>query len=57
MLGVNKGDELDASMSGPKGEEGYWLKHVAVGEFEMEKIHFKLGTVLDMPQPPTPKCK
>jgi hypothetical protein len=47
----------DTSMSGPKGEEGYWLKHVAVGEFEMEHMHYKPGTVLDMPQPPTPKCK
>ena len=26
----------DTSMHGAKGEEGYWLKHVAVGEFEME---------------------
>jgi hypothetical protein len=47
----------DMSMSGPKGEEGYWLKHVAVGEFEMEKMHFKPGIVMDLPQPPTPKCK
>jgi hypothetical protein len=47
----------DTSMSGPKGEEGYWLKHVAVGEFEMEHMHYKPGTVLDMPQPPTPKCQ
>lgn len=41
----------------PKGEEGYWLKHVAVGEFDMEKMHFKPGTVMHLPQPPTPKCK
>lgn len=57
----------DTSMSGPKGEEGYWLKHVAVGEFEMEhkgehgaqggSVHYKPGTVQDVPQPPTPKCK
>ena len=57
----------DTSMHGPKGEEGYWLKHVAVREFEMEptgehaahggKMHYKPGTVQDVPQPPTPKCK
>ena len=57
----------DTSMHGPKGEEGYWLKHVAVGEFEMGptgehgahggNMHYKPGTVQDVPQPPTPKCK
>jgi hypothetical protein len=57
----------DTSMHGPKGEEGYWLKHVAVTEFEMEpkgehaahggNTHYKPGTVQDVPQPPTPKCK
>ena len=57
----------DTSMSGPKGGEGYWLKHVAVGEFEMEhkgehgahggNMRYKPGTVQDVPQPPTPNCK
>ncbi len=57
----------DTSMHGAKGEEGYWLKHVAVGEFKMEptgehaahggNMHYKPGTVQDVPQPPTPKCK
>jgi hypothetical protein len=57
----------DTSMHGPKGEEGYWLKHVAVGDFKMVHkgdhsehggdIHYKPGTVQDLPQPPTPKCQ
>ena len=57
----------DTSMHGPKGEEGYWLKHVSVGNFTMAHagehaahggdMHYKPGTVQDVPQPPTPKCK
>jgi hypothetical protein len=47
----------DTSMSGPKGEEGYWLKHVSVGSFEVQHQHHHPGTVRDTPQPPTPKCK
>jgi hypothetical protein len=47
----------DTSMSGPKGEEGYWLKHVSVGNFEVQHQHHHPGTVRDVPQPPTPKCQ
>jgi hypothetical protein len=58
----------DTSMHGAKGEEGYWLKHVAVAEFDAEhkgehaghgggKTHYKPGEVEDLPQPTTPKCK
>ena len=57
----------DTSMHGAKGEEGYWLKHVAVGDFTMAHdgehgphggdMHYKPGTVQNLPQPPTPKCK
>ncbi|HEX7766329.1 MAG TPA: hypothetical protein VF443_06410 [Nitrospira sp.] len=58
----------DTSMHGAKGEEGYWLKHVAVAELDLEqkgehtghgggKTHYKPGEVEDMPQPKTPKCK
>jgi hypothetical protein len=56
----------DTSMHGAKGEEGYWLKHVAVREFDLEpkgehaahggKMHYKPGTVQDTPQPQTPNC-
>ena len=57
----------DTSMHGAKGEEGYWLKHVAVAEFDVTphgehaahggKMHYKPGEVEDMPQPTTPTCK
>jgi hypothetical protein len=57
----------DMSMHGAKGEEGYWLKHVAVAEFDDEpkgehaghggKTHYKPGEVENNPQPETPKCK
>jgi len=58
----------DTSMHGAKGEEGYWLKHVAVAEFDMEhqgehaahgggKVHYKAGDVENAPQPTTPKCQ
>ena len=58
----------DTSMHGAKGEEGYWLKHVAVADFDMEhqgehgahgggKMHYKPGDVENAPQPTTPKCK
>ena len=57
----------DTSMHGAKGEEGYWLKHVAVAEFDDEpkgehaghggKTHYKPGQVENTPQPTTPNCK
>ena len=56
----------DTSMHGAKGEEGYWMKHVAVAEFDDEpkgehaghgeKTHYKAGQVENAPQPTTPKC-
>jgi hypothetical protein len=33
---VNTPATGDTSMHGAKGEEGYWMKHVAVAEFDME---------------------
>ena len=56
----------DTSMHGAKGEEGYWLKHVAVAEFDDEPkgehaghggTHYKPGQLENTPQPTTPKCK
>ena len=51
----------DMSMHGAKGEEGYWLKHVAVAEFDDEpkgehaghggKTHYKPGQVEQRPSP------
>ena len=58
----------DTSMHGAKDEEGYWLKHVAVAEFDSEhkgehgehggggKTHYKPGDVEHDHQPTTPKC-
>jgi len=57
----------DTSMHGATGEEGYWLKHVAVAEFDDEpkgkhaghggKTHYTPGQVEHTPQPTTPKCQ
>ena len=57
----------DTSMHGAKGEEGYWLKHVAVAEFDDEpkgehaghggKTHYTPGQVEATPQPTTPQCR
>jgi len=58
----------DTSMHGAKGEDGYWLKHVAVAEFDMEHkgehgghgggmTHYKPGEVENSPQPTTPTCQ
>src|SRR5919112_5175987 len=51
----------DTSMHGAKGEEGSWMKHVAVAEFDDEesgehaghggKTHYKPGQVENSPQP------
>src|SRR5713101_2509590 len=41
---------------GNKAEEGYWLKHVAVGEFDMMNMHFKPGTAMNFMATPAPKC-
>lgn len=58
----------DTSMHGAQGEPGYWLKHVAVAEFDDEpqgeharhgggKTHYKPGEVENTPQPTTPTCQ
>ena len=54
-------------MHGAKGEEGYWLKHVAVSEFEMStrvntRVMAERRTTNPVrwrqrPSPETPKCK
>lgn len=41
---------------GNKAEEGYWLKHIAVGEFDMMGMHFKPGTAMNFMPTPAPKC-
>lgn len=41
---------------GNTAEEGYWLKHIAVGEFDMMGMHFKPGTAMNFMPTPAPKC-
>ncbi len=41
---------------GKSAEEGYWLKHIAVGEFDMMDIHFTPGTAMNFMPTPAPKC-
>ena len=41
---------------GKPAEEGYWLKHVAVGEFDMMGMHFKPGTAMNFMPTPPPNC-
>ena len=52
---------------GHKCEEDYWLKHIAVAEFDVDhkgeygrhggKTHYKPGEVEESPQPTTPMCE
>ncbi len=42
---------------GEKAQEGFWLRHVAVGEFDMMKMHFKPGIAHNFMPTPPPKCK
>lgn len=41
---------------GNTAEDGYWLKHIAVGEFDMMGMHFKPGTAMNFMPTPAPKC-
>lgn len=41
---------------GKTAEEGYWLKHIAVGEFDMMGMKFKPGTAMNFMPTPAPKC-
>jgi hypothetical protein len=41
---------------GKQAEEGYWLKHIAVGEFDMMDMHFKPGTAMNFMPTPASKC-
>lgn len=41
---------------GNKAEEGFWLKHIAVAEFDMMGMHFKPGTAMNFMPTPAPKC-
>ncbi len=41
---------------GKPAEEGYWLKHIAVAEFDMMGMHFTPGTAMNFMPTPAPKC-
>jgi hypothetical protein len=41
---------------GQSAEEGYWLKHIAIGEFDMMGIHFTPGIAMNFMPTPAPKC-
>lgn len=41
---------------GHAGEEGYWLKHYAVTEFDMMGKHFTPGIVMDFMPTTAPNC-
>lgn len=42
---------------GEKGQDGYWLRHVALGEFDMMKMHFTPGLAHNFMPTPPPACK
>lgn len=41
---------------GDQGQEGYWLRHVAVAEFEMMGTRFTPGTAMNFMPTAPPKC-
>jgi hypothetical protein len=41
---------------GDKGQEGYWLRHIAVAEFDMMGMHFKPGTAMNFMPTEAPQC-
>lgn len=41
---------------GKTAEAGYWLKHIAVGEFDMMGMHFTPGTAMNFMPTPAPRC-
>lgn len=42
---------------GKAGQEGYWLRHIALGEFDMMNIHFRPGLAYNFKATPAPICK
>lgn len=47
---------LEISHGGRAGEEGYWLRHVAVAEFDMMDTHFTVGTAMNFMPTIPPRC-
>lgn len=54
---VHKGHEKEMGHGGEKGQEGFWLRHIAVGEFDMMGMHFKPGVAHNFMPTPAPKCR
>lgn len=52
---VTKGHEH--GHGGDKNQEGYWLRHVAVDEFDMMGMHFKPGVAYNFMPTTAPRCK
>ncbi len=52
-----KADGHQHGHGGEKGQDGYWLRHIALGEFEMMKIQFKPGVAHNFKATPAPSCK
>jgi hypothetical protein len=41
---------------GDKGQEGFWLRHIAVADFDMMGMHFKPGTAMNFMPTEAPQC-
>lgn len=54
---VVKADGHKHGHGGQKGQEGYWLRHIALGEFDMMGIHFTPGIAHNFKATPAPSCK
>jgi len=52
-----KADGHKHGHGGKKGQEGYWLRHIALGEFEMMKIQFTPGVAHNFKATKAPSCK
>lgn len=50
-----KGQEM--AHGGEPGQEGFWLRHIAVDEFDMMGTHFTPGVAHNFMPTPPPKCK
>lgn len=54
---AEKADGHKHGHGGKKGQAGYWLRHVALGEFEMMNIQFTLGIAHNFKATKAPSCK
>jgi hypothetical protein len=52
----HRADPKPAAHGGNAGDEGYWLRHIAVDEFEMMGTRFEPGVAYDFMPTPPPQC-